>query len=484
MKLTIKNFKSIRLLNEFDIKPFTVVSGVNSSGKSSFIQLLLLLKQTLELNAINKPLHLNGDWYKVRDYRDIVYKKDLNNQLEISFSFSKVDFAFIKKPQLTHIFDIYNDYHCNVTTKYSFVNDEIEITEFLVNFSFPSVGRSDEFIKFKKHPKEPHYEAETNKDYFAKRLNEAKLQVTHIEYASIFPLFYEGEKAIEQDKLGKDDTPETEYDYLKELVKIDDVKELIQTFFAKLFYLEPIRMTPQDEYIIPQDEYIISSKHNTVGSKGEYTAQILEEYASEPISYNKIEKHENGINYILSESTLKDAVKYWMCDIFDVAQDIYAEKTNDSYRIILADKSGLKTSIKHVGFGISQLLPIVVQGLRIPENGTFIVEQPEVHLHPKVQSWLFDFLYSLTLQGKTVIVETHSGHFITRMRRRIAEDVASEMDDKINLTFIENNAFRTIELSDYGNLGYFPKDFIEPSSKELRAIVKAQMNKRITNRPQ
>jgi len=474
MKLTIKNFKSIRLLNEFDIKPFTVVSGVNSSGKSSFIQLLLLLKQTLELNAINRPLHLNGDWYKVRDYRDIVYKKDLNNQVEVSFLFDKSDFAFIERPQIIQLYNVFDDYNCTATIKYNFEDNGLTIGEFSVNFSFPDAGRSDEFIRFKKNLKEQNYKVETNKDYFAKRLKEAQLQVTHVEYASIFPLFYEGNKPIIQDKLGKDDTPETEYEYLKELVKIDDVKELIQTFFAQLFYLEPIRMTPQDEYII-------SSKHNTVGSKGEYAAQILEEYANEPTSYNKIEKHENGINYIPSESTLKDAVKYWICDIFDVAKDIYAEKTDDSYRVILKGKSGLNTSIKHVGFGVSQLLPIVVQGLRIPKNGIFIVEQPEVHLHPKVQSWLFDFLYGLTLQGKTVIVETHSGHFITRMRRRIAEDMTNEMDDKINLTFIENNVFRTIDMDDYGVLDYFPKDFVEPSSEELRASVKAQMNKRVKN---
>jgi len=473
MKLTIKNFKSIRLLNEFDIKPFTVISGVNSSGKSSFIQLLLLLKQTVELNAINKPLSLDGNWYKA-NYEDLIYKKDLNNQLEVSFLFNKADFAFIENPQLTHLYDIYDNYDCNLTMKYSFEDNQPSINEFSVNFSFLG-ERPDEFIKFAKGTGEQFYTVEINKDYFAEGLLTDKPQVTHVEYSSIFPISYEGKKDVIQEKLGLKDKPETVPKYIKEFIKIDDIKKLIQTFFEKLFYLGPIRT-------IPKDGYTILGNPKTVGVKGEYVAYILEKYADELISYNKTEKHENGINYVSSESTLKDAVKYWMCDIFDVAENIYTEKTDDSYRIILTDKSGLNTSIKHVGFGISQLLPIVVQGLRIPENGTFIVEQPEVHLHPKVQSWLFDFLYSLTLQGKTVIVETHSSHFITRMRRRVAEDMSSEMDDRIGLTFIENNNFRTIQLDDYGTLEYFPKDFIEPSSEELRAIVKAQMNKRTQNR--
>jgi len=167
-----------------------------------------------------------------------------------------------------------------------------------------------------------------------------------------------------------------------------------------------------------------------------------------------------------------------MCDVFDVAEDIKTEKINDTYKITLINKAGLPISIKHVGFGISQLLPIVVEGLRMPDNGTLIVEQPEIHLHPKIQSLLYDFLYGLTKQGKKVIIETHSSHFITRMRRRIAEDESNEMDDNISLTFIEDDIFRTIELDDYGTLNYYPKDFIEQSNTELRAIVKAQMNKR------
>ena len=82
------------------------------------------------------------------------------------------------------------------------------------------------------------------------------------------------------------------------------------------------------------------------------------------------------------------------------------------------------------------------------------------------------------MDGKKVIVETHSSHFITRMRRRIAEDESNVMDNRINLTFIENNTFRTLELDDFGKLEYYPKEFIEPTNAELSAIVQAQMKKR------
>ena len=64
------------------------------------------------------------------------------------------------------------------------------------------------------------------------------------------------------------------------------------------------------------------------------------------------------------------------------------------------------------------------------------------------------------------------------MRRRIAES-ENKMQENINLTFIENDVFRTIKLDDYGSMNYFPKDFIEQDSEELKAIVEAQMNKRL-----
>ena len=96
---------------------------------------------------------------------------------------------------------------------------------------------------------------------------------------------------------------------------------------------------------------------------------------------------------------------------------IYTQKKHgESYAIVLKNDADIETTIKHVGFGISQVLPIIVEGLLMDTDGTLILEQPEIHLHPKVQSLLFDFLYSLVIQGKNVIIETHSDHFITRMR--------------------------------------------------------------------
>ena len=74
-----------------------------------------------------------------------------------------------------------------------------------------------------------------------------------------------------------------------------------------------------------------------------------------------------------------------------------------------------------LGVGVSQVLPAIVMGLLAPKDSVLIFEQPEVHLHPKVQSVLGDFFLAIVQCGKQCIVETHSEHLINRIRRRIAE---------------------------------------------------------------
>ena len=469
MKISIENFKSIRKLHRFEIKPFTVLSGVNSSGKSSFVQLLLLLKQTVELDSSKKPFLLVGDFYEVKEFTDVISNKDIKRKLKFSFVFNKSEIEDFKELNTISIFKTYKDYECIVNVQYD-VNEKNEafVSLFSVNFSIKD-GK-EQHISLKSNTDKT-FSINTNTGIFGQGLFTSKpINITNIAYSSFYPASYES-----QERAKTEFATDLEISKSKELINIDDIKIIINSFLQNISYIGPNRNSPKDEYSI-------SNGFQGVGTKGEFTAQILEEESISSTSFFKIENSDDGISYVENkDKTLIEAVNYWMCDVFEVANNIQAEKTNETYKIILTNKSGLKISIKHVGFGISQLLPIVVEGLRMVSNGTLIIEQPEIHLHPKLQSKLYDFLYSLTLQGKKVIIETHSSHFITRMRRRISEDETNEMDDQIGLTFIEDNIFRSIELDDYGTMDYYPDDFIEESNAEISAIVKAQMKKRKRN---
>ena len=462
MKISIENFKSIEKLPEFELMPLTVLSGINSAGKSSFIQLLLLVKQTIEANAADQQLSLNGEYFKVRDYEDILQGRVLENKLKVTFGLTKQHFAHIENPKNLAMYNALGDYTCDVEIEFDKNDTGPFISLFAVRFEFADKTNDPKYFEVYYDGKE---QASINTDspVFNIKLVERPI-VSTIGYTSIYPLFYEAKATTSGDTSGLSSGS-------KEVIELDDFKDVIDSFFRNISYIGPVRARPKDTYPV-------SSSPKNVGSEGQYVAQILKDQADEPISFKGVEFHEGGLNYVDMNLPLGKAVKYWMCDVFKVAADIYAEKGDDFYRILLKRNSGLVTSIKHVGFGISQLLPIVVEGLIMSKNGTLILEQPEEHLHPKVQSYLFDFLYGLTLEDKTILVETHSSHFITRMRRRIAEDPQNLMDKRINLTFIENDRFKIIELNDLGTLTYYPDEFIEPSNEELGAIVQAQMNKR------
>ena len=454
MNISIENFKSIKKLNSFEIRPFNILSGVNSSGKSSFVQLLLLLKQTIDLDSSNKLFYLDGELYKVSKFRDLIYDHDFNNNLKIALEFSKAEFDKIDNLSTVPALNALGDFKCVIEIQYAFKEDKELISHFSISFNFGE-DEPSRYISFDLNS-DGDYLVDTKTGIFGHELiNISKIKYIH--YSSIYPLYCKSE------------------DEKKTFVDIDDIKLIINSFFNNLSYIGPFREPPKDEYSV-------SRNLKNVDKTGSNIAQILENYADESIVFHEIEELKGVLKRKSVKKKLSQAVKYWMCDFFNIADDIKARKDGEIYKIVLINKSGLATSIKHVGFGISQLLPIVVEGLIMPNNGTLIVEQPEIHLHPKIQSLLFDFLYGLTLQGKTIIVETHSSHFITRMRRRIAEDETNKMDDQINLTFIENEIFRTIELDDFGTLDYYPEDFIEPSNEELKAIVHAQMNKRKMNK--
>jgi predicted ATPase len=85
-------------------------------------------------------------------------------------------------------------------------------------------------------------------------------------------------------------------------------------------------------------------------------------------------------------------------------------------------RSGLSVTPQDVGFGISQLLPVVVQ-LLVGQRRTVCVEQPEIHIHPRLQAKVGDLLLAATAprRGNQVIVETHSEHLMLRLQRRLRE---------------------------------------------------------------
>ena len=110
---------------------------------------------------------------------------------------------------------------------------------------------------------------------------------------------------------------------------------------------------------------------------------------------------------------------------------IVDKKFNKAFNIsqlILKDTDGMLVSLADVGYGIGQVLPVILTSM-LQENTIITIEQPELHLHPKLQANLADlFIRSAEKNNNTFILETHSEHIILRLKRRQREQV--EVNDK------------------------------------------------------
>ena len=152
--------------------------------------------------------------------------------------------------------------------------------------------------------------------------------------------------------------------------------------------------------------------------------------------------------------------------------------TDDAFRLVLTEKGSPATNIADVGFGFSQILPLIIQGLTLPDDGVIVAEQPEIHLNPRLQGVLGDLFVSIVNQDKGIFVETHSEHLLLRVRRLIAEGELSASD--VSLLYVEQDdgkaTIRSIEVTDNGHIepADWPKGFFEDSLREALGLSSAQ----------
>lgn len=481
MKVSIYNFKGIKSLEDFELNKITILSGANSCGKSSLIQFLLLFKQSIEFGTINQTLILNKPYVSLGNYRQITHNNQSANKFKVKFFINPKEIFNQSNNFKRYFFKIFheNDFRffngCEICIDfhYSNVSSKIYVNNIKLEYLF-----GDKSIWLSAVRKKTRYLIKTNSDAFYqsgyanyRRHKSTKIDLDakieekdfHIDFIGFFPYSF-------NDNSEEIDRPST---------LIRHISYIIRKYFASFQYIGPLREEPKSHYINENDTI------NQVGKKGEFSAHILARNSDTLCEYYKLSS--DNKTFIFSNSKLIDAVKYWLCDVFNMAKNISIDKKNYNsfYVIKIINENSIAVPITHVGFGISQILPIIVAGLRLVKNGVLILEQPEIHLHPKVQSLLFDFLHSLIKANKTIIVETHSDHFITRLRRRIAEDESDNLAENIGLYFVrkdeDNIGYEKLNINNLGNMEYWPIDFFDQRDQDLKEIIIAQQIKKQRN---
>ena len=186
--------------------------------------------------------------------------------------------------------------------------------------------------------------------------------------------------------------------------------------------------------------------------------------------------------------TLEAAVTDWL-QYLGVANSVKSRdrgKLGHELKVEL-DNSGSLHDLTHVGVGVSQVLPILVMGLLAGTDSTLVFEQPELHLHPKVQTLLGDFFLSMALCNKQCIIETHSEYLIDRLRFRIAAATPEkELNSQAKIYFVEkpseSSQFREVVINEYGAISDWPEGFFDQSQQQAEQILRAAAMKSKANR--
>lgn len=243
---------------------------------------------------------------------------------------------------------------------------------------------------------------------------------------------------------------------------------VIDTLSEGLRYLGPLRADPSASYDLPP-----SGQKADVGLKGEFTAAVLHQYRDQMVAH---------VSPALKRSVrqpLRRAVDDWLRHLGLLESARPSAPSRFGHQLLLAPE-GLSSPVDptYVGVGVSQVLPVIVQGLLTPVGGVLVLEQPELHLHPDVQADIADFLIALVGSQRQVLVETHSEHLVNRIRLRIAE--RELLPEVVSIYFVTRapvvgSRFERVGLTKAGSLTSWPAGFLDRATLDAQKLVQANL---------
>jgi predicted ATPase len=187
---------------------------------------------------------------------------------------------------------------------------------------------------------------------------------------------------------------------------------------------------------------------------------------------------------------LAKAVALWLSYI-GVSEGVETDDMGSLGHRIRVRAAGVEKALDltQVGVGVSQVLPVVTTCLLADRGDILLFEQPELHLHPRVQARLADFFLATSFSGVQCIVETHSEYMVNCLRLRAAEATDDDsFRDVMALYFTElgdeGSEYRRVEITEYGTVKDWPRGFFDETQRQSEAILAAAIAKRRNTREQ
>jgi predicted ATPase len=188
--------------------------------------------------------------------------------------------------------------------------------------------------------------------------------------------------------------------------------------------------------------------------------------------------------YKRRHQSIEERVAFWLKEL-GLIHDFKVEPIADNssmYQVrVQRSPSSAEVLITDVGFGVSQVLPVLALCYYVPRGSVILLEQPEIHLHPSVQAGLADVLIDAVLnRGVQIVVESHSEHLLRRLQRRVAD--ATITPEQTALYFCEQDddgsKLRLLDIDLFGSIRNWPKDFFGDEFGEMAAITREAIARR------
>ena len=428
--LDLENFKCFEATQHLTLAPLTLLFGQNNSGKSSILQSLLLLQQSLR-SGYDARLNLNGPLLNAGSFEDLVHGHDTKREVHITVA-------------------LVDDETDEVELDLRFCDDGSNQPR-LASLLLRRGGVEQIGIGRGRGQGGPYVLR------VQKKLAGGQEQANFTFRAGSF-LPTLGDAPPRRGRPSHRDPTATR-------TWANAVFERISDLLLGARALGPFRSPPERRYesLGVQDGPDLS---------GRSVVDALVQ-ASRPNGHSK------------RRISLLAEANGWLERLAGVSLDI--RKIDDRqrlYEIRIKNKAGDLANFADVGFGIGQALPVFVEGLRTPPGGLFIVQEPEIHLHPDAQLVMADFLIDLSRSGRQVIAETHSEHFLLRLRNRLVEAGKTTVSNEdVAVAHVARSGVKDgsqitdLALDELGQIRKWPKGFFQEANAERMNLLAAMAAK-------
>jgi predicted ATPase len=447
--LEILKFKNFKSWSECDLHcgSITGIFGTNSSGKSSILQFILMLKQTKDATDRATTLELNGGLVELGTMSDILYMRDQNSNLQWNISFKNNEIINIQDASKRRSGSIVSGN--SISIKAGVGAERLAAQSLYLSYSLGSA-------EFSLEPK-----TGSNNQF------DLKAHGVDFDFVRTQGRAWQLPRPIKSYAF-----PDQARTYFQNAAFLADLESSYESFLDKIYYLGPLREFPKRDYLWAR------SRPSDVGKRGEKAIDAI-------LAATEAGEKRN-LKYKGRTQTFQEVIAYWLnrmglIDKFRVEE--IREGSNRWQALVQSRVGSNEVLLTDVGFGVSQVLPVITLLQYVPEGSTVILEQPEIHLHPLAQAELADVIIQASQHRRVqIILESHSEHLLLRLQRRIAEQQID--NNNIQLYFTDapkgTSTLIRLEIDKYGTICNWPPKFMGDAFNETALAQRARLKRMVS----